>query len=399
MITLKGPLHLSLRGFDEEANPWRCMPAHVRAKEAEAFCEKWSTPEDVLKAFPEVQNCFMPFMNRRERWSPKEIARNIAKTVIQMHSGLPRCICMELACVCPLTCEYCSLKGIEKHRKTKLMSYEDFMKVWEDVSVFTNYVELTGGEPLINPDIYKIIATLRSAGSYIGLSSNAQLLNDDNIPQLLEAEPSHLLLAVDSTEAGKYEASRIGGNFGVLETNLRKLCAEKKRLGNTRTEIIILMVVTKKNYEDKDSIIEFGKAIGADKVRFKPVLPWPYLPDEQKMHLFKNLVPFNKVDSYFELDESLGVKCSKKPEVCPSIRSAWIGCDGSVMPCIFMPNLASSVIGNAVSDKFTDVWFSDRYLYLRNCRNEHGISQYCHHCIGVYKPECFADFPLTPNTI
>jgi MoaA/NifB/PqqE/SkfB family radical SAM enzyme len=82
---------------------------------------------------------------------------------------------------CNLTCKHCYSISADKDFKGELSTEEAF-RVMDDLKAFrVPVLILSGGEPLLRPDIFDIARRAKAMGFYVGLSSNGTLVNADNV--------------------------------------------------------------------------------------------------------------------------------------------------------------------------------------------------------------------------
>ncbi|MCA6058729.1 heme d1 biosynthesis radical SAM protein NirJ [Thalassolituus sp. ST750PaO-4] len=147
---------------------------------------------------------------------------------------------------CNLTCKHCYSTSADTHFHGEL-STEEVFRTLEDLRQFrVPALILSGGEPLMRPDIYDIARKARELGFYVGLSTNGTLINRDNIQQLAAAGFDYVGISLDGDEEthdrfrqmkGAYRASldamalcrehgiRVGGRFTLTEENAPQLPA------------------------------------------------------------------------------------------------------------------------------------------------------------------------------
>ncbi|MCB2384982.1 heme d1 biosynthesis radical SAM protein NirJ [Thalassolituus alkanivorans] len=147
---------------------------------------------------------------------------------------------------CNLTCKHCYSTSADTHFHGEL-STEEVFRTLEDLRQFrVPALILSGGEPLMRPDIYDIAQKARELGFYVGLSTNGTLINRDNIQQLAAAGFDYVGISLDGDEEthdrfrqmkGAYRASldamalcrehgiRVGGRFTLTEENAPQLPA------------------------------------------------------------------------------------------------------------------------------------------------------------------------------
>lgn len=147
---------------------------------------------------------------------------------------------------CNLTCKHCYSTSADTHFHGEL-STEEVFRTLEDLRQFrVPALILSGGEPLMRPDIYDIAQKARELGFYVGLSTNGTLINRNNIQQLAAAGFDYVGISLDGDEEthdrfrqmkGAYRASldamalcrehgiRVGGRFTLTEENAPQLPA------------------------------------------------------------------------------------------------------------------------------------------------------------------------------
>ena len=82
---------------------------------------------------------------------------------------------------CNLTCKHCYATSADKDFPGELDTSR-VNEVMQDLKDFgVPVLILSGGEPLMRPDIFDISHRAREMGFYIGLSSNGTLINEENI--------------------------------------------------------------------------------------------------------------------------------------------------------------------------------------------------------------------------
>lgn len=312
-------------------------------------------------------------------------ARYLAKKVIQDLYGLPKKINVEISALCPLNCEYCVLRDLKSFRRKSLMEYDDYKRIWRYMEPFTTEVEFTGGEPLVNKDLFDIIIEAGKTGVHTTLTTNAQLLTERKIEQVLEAKPSRILIAYDSSDAQKYDSTRIKGSLSKLKRNVERLVQIKKEQGATSPKIVLQMVVHKKNKDDVETFWEEAREVGADEATIKPILVWPGIGPEYERTMIENyLIPGHAL-SYHSVDENGDLVKPRQPGVCPNIQQVHIGSGSEVIPCWYL--LKDTYIAGYASDEpFYDIWWSDEYIKYRKKMLYDVANKGCPGCIGIYDP-------------
>jgi MoaA/NifB/PqqE/SkfB family radical SAM enzyme len=130
------------------------------------------------------------FVHRRLReW--RMIAKGLLST---RHPVLAHMIPMRR---CNLSCTYCN----EFDSYSKPVPVEEmFARIDRLASFGTTIITMSGGEPLLHPDLDKIIRRVRSRGILAGLITNGYLLNVERIKQLNRAGLDHLQISIDNVQ-------------------------------------------------------------------------------------------------------------------------------------------------------------------------------------------------------
>ncbi len=102
---------------------------------------------------------------------------------------------------CNLKCKHCYSISADVDFPGELDTDEIF-SVMDDLKAFkVPVLILSGGEPLLRPDIFDISARAKDMGFYVGLSSNGALINKDNIKQIAAIGYNYLGVSLDGIGA------------------------------------------------------------------------------------------------------------------------------------------------------------------------------------------------------
>jgi MoaA/NifB/PqqE/SkfB family radical SAM enzyme len=101
---------------------------------------------------------------------------------------------------CNLSCGYCN-----EYDKVSEPVQLDVMKERLDrlASFGTSVITISGGEPMLHPQIYEIISHIRSRGMMAGLISNGYYMSRDNIKNLNRAGLEYLQISIDNVKPDK----------------------------------------------------------------------------------------------------------------------------------------------------------------------------------------------------
>lgn len=96
---------------------------------------------------------------------------------------------------CNLSCTYCN-EYDDFSKPVPLATLKD--RIDHLVRLGTNIVTLSGGEPLLHPELDELIAYMRSSRLIVGMITNGYLLTADRIQRLNRAGLDHLQISIDN---------------------------------------------------------------------------------------------------------------------------------------------------------------------------------------------------------
>ena len=120
---------------------------------------------------------------------------------------------------CNLTCKHCYSISADKDFTGELSTKEVFA-VMGDLKAFgVPVLILSGGEPLLRPDIYELSHHANKMGFYVGLSTNGTLIDESNIQDIVDVGYDYVGISIDGLrethdrfrrKEGAYDASMHG---------------------------------------------------------------------------------------------------------------------------------------------------------------------------------------------
>ncbi len=125
-----------------------------------------------------------------------------------------------------------------------------------------------GGEPLMNPELSKMIRYCRDANIYTVVSTNASLLSEARSRELIEAGLDNIILAFDGTTPEVYERYRKGGDFYQVKSNIEGFLRVKKTL---KSDIFTILQMVRLPY-NQHQVRDFHRMWsipGVDEIRVK----------------------------------------------------------------------------------------------------------------------------------
>ncbi len=127
---------------------------------------------------------------------------------------------------CNLACKHCYATSADIDFEGELSTTEVF-DVMDDLRGFgVPVLILSGGEPLLRPDIFEISRRAKALGFYVGLSSNGTRITTDNIDQIDAIGYDYVGVSIDGTRATHDRFRRKVGAFDEALRGIR-LCQDR----------------------------------------------------------------------------------------------------------------------------------------------------------------------------
>jgi len=98
---------------------------------------------------------------------------------------------------CNLTCKHCYTTSADINFPGELTTPEIYTVMDELKDFKVPVLILSGGEPLLHPDIFDISRRAKAMGFYVALSSNGTLITQQNISQISEINYQYVGVSFD----------------------------------------------------------------------------------------------------------------------------------------------------------------------------------------------------------
>lgn len=156
-----------------------------------------------------------------------------------------------------MNCVHCRAAAGRGPYAGELSTEESFRLLDEIASFASPVVILSGGEPLLRPDIYDLAAYGSGKGLRMVIAPNGTLLDEKNTVRLKSCGIQRVSVSLDgSTEAAHDRFRQVKGAFSAALRGIRFL----KEAG---LEFQINTTVTQKNHQDLPRILDLAMQLGA----------------------------------------------------------------------------------------------------------------------------------------
>jgi radical SAM protein with 4Fe4S-binding SPASM domain len=285
------------------------------------------------------------------------------------------------------------------------MSTEQLFEALRKVSDFgVLYVTLTGGEPLVHKDFFKIASEVRRLGMALRVYSNAYLLADpERVRRLKALKPIEVEISIHGSRAETHEAlTGIKGSFDRL----------MQALGNLQEaglKVNLKCPITKLNQEELFEIREIGDRFGC-----RPTFDAVITPKDDgssdplalraEDHFLEKYWGEWYGDLHKGVPPPLPEGCSSEGYVtCGAGRSSFnIDPYGNILPCVALRRKIANILE---IDSLKEIWEASPVLSevrelsisARKMLDKHENAKYLTFCMGTAETQTGNPLALYPQ--
>jgi len=274
----------------------------------------------------------------------------------------PRCIYLEIGSECNLHCAICANDHrYDSSTAGSRLSRKDIKELFAQLPTLPQKVILTGGEPLLHPELIGIIDDLSEAGVFHAIYTNACVPISPELMQALKEDRflAHFTISLHSSCVDEHERmTGLKGSFKTTSGNIVKL-------KQTGVPIVVNSVLTQQTPSDILGTIRYILELGGCMAGLtKYVRPeddqtdsFFTTPTVDRLRETTELIRAEGLEELAEIDCCHGCETGLDfHEPCYAARAfCAVRPDGIVTPCIF----SSYELGNTFQESFTSIWNSE----------------------------------------
>ena len=336
------------------------------------------------------------------------VLEGIAKYGIQkpFTSYVPFLVVWNISRACNLNCKHC-YEEAHTAAPDELTTQEALEAVDKMADAGIAYIAISGGEPLMRPDLWQITKRMGEREVAFSIATNGTMLTKQNVEKLKKYNCRYVQISLDGATAKTHDEFR--GMPGMFEKTIQGI----KNSVEAGLTVGIATTVTKHNYDEIPDIIKL-----ADKLKVNIWMHYNFIPvgrgkniiktditPEQRDRLLKLLIEKRPVVSpsllstapqyamtcveneaaislthfdAFSQNPEIGNKINFLAEFVGGCGAARLYCalepNGDIEPCVFIPIKA----GNIKTDDLVDLWHnSELFKKIRDRENFKGNCGTC----------------------
>lgn len=256
-------------------------------------------------------------------------------------------------------------------------------------------VKLQGlGEPLLNPDFFKMVHQVVERDIWCRTTINGSLLHiNSNYKKMIDEKIGEIQISIDGATKQTFERIRVGSIFEQVVENVKLLNEYAREKGEIwRTSC--WMLVQKDNYHEMEQLLDLAEYMKFTRVVYSlDISNWgkdelelfadklnasSLVTDELLEHLIKKGRE-RGIEVAIWSDEDKYIYSASHENICTWLWSrAFISADMKIVPCCVLSDSDTYNLGDALS--FKENWNDEGYRRLRNMHLQGNLPAMCRNC-------------------
>jgi MoaA/NifB/PqqE/SkfB family radical SAM enzyme len=301
---------------------------------------------------------------------------------------LPTVLYIETTNRCDSLCRTC-IRTFQTLEPPKDLTLDELTRIVDQLPTLQRVLLHGIGEPLLNPQLFEMIAYLKERGITVIFNSDAIGLTDRKRRGLLQSGLDELRVSMDAATPETFKAVRGVPMFHRVVENVTALVELQRELGLIIPRVSLWFTVMRNNVRELPDFIRLAGKVGAAEVNVQRLIYYGQGMAVQEQSLYGTLTALETqlLAEAAELGRELGISLKASGDTTPEAsltpeerERPWAGCqrpwrlsyvtaNGNVLPCCISPwtarNYAGLILGNALQESFIEIWNGERYQQFR----------------------------------
>jgi radical SAM protein with 4Fe4S-binding SPASM domain len=317
---------------------------------------------------------------------------------------LPRTLYLETTNRCDSECQTC-IRTFNTLEPPKDLTLAEVQRIVEQFPVLERVVLHGIGEPLLNKQIFEIVAYLKTRGAVVLFNSDAISLTQQRAARLIDSGLDEYRVSMDAATRETYARIRGVDQFARVLRNVGALVTLQQQRGRHTPRVSLWFTTLKANLDELPAFVHLAAQLGVPEVNAQRLVFNGYGLAVQEQSLHRRLEEHQQqvIREAETLARQYGIafKASGATTPLQSLSGTapdqrpWAGCqrpwtlsyvtaNGNVLPCCISPWTTKSyrhlVLGNALSTGFAQIWNGERYQQFRQDFESDIAPDPCHGC-------------------
>lgn len=302
---------------------------------------------------------------------------------------LPRTLYLETTNRCDSECQTCvrTFRTLEPRKDLTLAEVQGIVEQFPELE----RVVLHGiGEPLLNREIFVIVAYLKAKGANVVFNSDAISLTPKRAAQLIDSGLDEYRVSMDAASRETYARIRGVDQFDRVVRNVRHLVSLQRQRDARAPRVSMWFTALQTNLHELPDFIRLAARLQVPEVTAQRLVFYGQGLAVQEQALYRKLAARQQdlIAEAEALAGQVGMVFNASGATTPlqSLNGAtldarpWAGCqrpwtlsyvtaNGNVLPCCISPwttrNYRQLILGNAFTRDFARIWNGERYQQFR----------------------------------
>ena len=302
--------------------------------------------------------------------------------------ALPRSLYLETTNRCDSKCQTC-IRTFQTLEPPADLTLERVQAIVAQFPVLDRVVLHGIGEPLLNPQIFDIVAYLKTRVASVLFNSDAISLTSSRAGRLLESGLDEYRVSMDAATAATYRQLRGVDRFERVTANVARLVGLQRQLGRTTPRVSLWFTATRANVDELPGFVQLAADLGVGEVYVQRLVfnGMGLATEANALHGRLRAQELARLADAEALATHHGIAMRASGLTSPlaSLQASddarpWSGCqrpwtlayvtaNGNVLPCCVSPwvarDYAGLILGNAFAERFEKIWDGTRYQQFR----------------------------------
>jgi MoaA/NifB/PqqE/SkfB family radical SAM enzyme len=303
--------------------------------------------------------------------------------------ALPRSLYLETTNRCDSKCQTC-IRTFETLEPPADLTLERVRMIAEQFPALDRVVLHGIGEPLLNTQIFDIVAYLKTRVAVVLFNSDAIGLTSARAIRLVESGLDEYRVSMDAATAATFRKLRGVDRFERVTTNVARLVALQREMGRTTPRVSLWFTASRANIEELPAFVQLAVDLGVAEVYVQRLVfnGLGLATDANALHgrLREREQALLAEADALATRHGIPMRASGLTTPLASLHGGddgtrhWAGCqrpwtlayvtaNGNVLPCCISPWVAKDyrglILGNAFTERFKAIWDGERYQRFR----------------------------------
>lgn len=304
----------------------------------------------------------------------------------------PVCLYLETTNRCNLLCTTCP-RTYEELEPPADMSWELFTSIVDQIPDLERCVLHGVGEPMLVPDLDRMVRYLKDRGTYVLFNTNGTVLTEKNGRAMIAAGLDELRVSLDAANAHSYRAIRGKNYFDRILKNVRAFRELQEREGHTNPRVSAWLTGLKETISELPDFVRVAAELGVREVYLQRLVffeqeaigrarpdqaLYEQINTDEVAHIAEAARVAAELGMVFSASGAAsepGMSLKRREDGSPwsMCRRPWtvmyFTANGRALPCCIAPfsqrGYENYTLGDATTQSLSDIWHGDAYKAFR----------------------------------